>query len=107
MFGQNQDLRTYKTRLFYDIECAGELLKDRDCEVFFNKGDHPVHPWSLSVGKNNGDLNDFKAFLDSLCFYIFHEMRYYLEAGEQEMKDFFISIDFKDVHFSLFNDTGE
>jgi hypothetical protein len=34
-------------------------------------------------------------------------MRYYLEAGEQEMKDFFISIDFKDVHFSLFNDTGE
>jgi hypothetical protein len=26
-----------------------------------------------------------------------------LEAGEEEMKDFFISIDFKDVHFSVFN----
>ena len=25
------------------------------------------------------------------------------EAGEEEMKDFFISIDFKDVHFSVFN----
>ena len=102
--GQYQDSKPYKARLFYDIETQGELIKGRDCEVFFTKGSHPVHPWVLRVGKNSGDLSDYKTFIDSLNFYIFHELRYYLEAGEAEMQSFYIAIDFKDVHFSVFND---
>ena len=101
--GQYQDSKTYKARLFYDIETQGELLRDRDCEVFLLKGTQLVHPWSMKVGRNNGDLSDFKTFIDSLSYYVFHELRYYLEAGEEEMKDFFISIDFKEVPFSVFN----
>lgn len=102
--GQYQDSKTYKARLFYDMESEGELIKGRDCEVFFKKGTRPVHPWTLKVGKHGGDLSDYKTFMDSLCFYIFHELRYYLESGEEEMQSFYIAIDFKDVHFSLFNE---
>ena len=103
IFGQYEDAKTYKARLFYDIESGGELLKGRDCEVFFKKGNHPVHPWRLRVGSHSGDLAEYKTFLDSLCFYIFHEMRYYLESEEPQMQSFYITIDFKDVHFSVFN----
>jgi hypothetical protein len=102
--GQYQDSKTYRARLFYDIEAAGTLVRDRDCEVFFNKGAHPVHPWSMTVGKNSADLSDYKQFIDSLCFYIFHEMRYFLESDEALMKQFFVTIDFKDVHFSVFTE---
>jgi len=105
--GQYLDSKTYKARLFYDIESQGELLRDRDCEIFISKGNHPVHPWRMSVGRNNGDLSDFKTFIDSLCYYVFHELRYYLEAGEEEMKGFYVSIDFKDMHFSVFNPKRE
>jgi len=104
--GQYQDSKTYRARLFYDMESEGELLKGRDCEVFFNKGAHPVHPWSLKVGRNSGDLSEYKTFMDSLNFYIFHELRYYLESNEPDMQSFYIAIDFKDVHFSVFNDTS-
>jgi len=102
--GQYQDSETYKARLFYDIESEGELVKGRDCEVFFKKGSRLVHPWSLRVGQHMGDLSEYKTFMDSLCFYIFHELRYYLEADEQEMQSFYIAIDFKDVHFSVFSE---
>jgi hypothetical protein len=103
--GQYHDSRTYKARLFYDIESQGELIKDRDCEVFFKRGANPVHPWRLQVGRHSSDLSDYKTFMDSLCFYIFHELRYFLETNEDQMQSFYIAIDFKDVHFSVFSET--
>lgn len=106
IFGQYQDPQSYKARLFYDIEAGGELLKGHDCEIFFKKSSsNPAHPWRLEVGVNNAVLSDFKPFMDSLCFYIFHELRYFLETEPELMPSVYIAIDFKDMHLSVFTET--